>query len=260
MLEDISLSIVTFNNEDVIENVLDNILDNIHNKLLFKIYIIDNKSSDNTIQIIKTKYNHIDSINLIELNKNMGFGYGHNYVIDKLKSKYHVIVNPDITVESETFERLFNFMENNKDIALASPDILFPNKERQYSCKQDPTIFDLFIRLFLPNFFKKRQNKYMMVSKNYDEIFDAPIVSGCFMFIRTSIFKKINGFDKKYFLYFEDFDLCKKIRNINERIVYYPHSKVFHEWKRESRKSLKVFLIMTKSTFIFFNKWGYKFI
>jgi GT2 family glycosyltransferase len=77
------------------------------------------------------------------------------------------------------------------------------------------------------------------------------------MFIRTELFKKLGGFDKRYFMYFEDSDLTRSV-NLESRTVYCPEATVYHEWGRESKKNFKLKLVQINSMLNYFAKWGLK--
>jgi len=250
---DLSVSIVTFNNSKEIGAAIDSLVSSIGNDLSYKLFVIDNNSSDNTSEEVQKR--RMDGrINLISLEKNVGFGSGHNVVLELLNSKYHLIMNPDILVKGNAISRIVDFLEKNDDVGLVSPNIVNPDGSIQYSCKRDPTILDLLIRLLLPNCCRKRQERYMMKDHDHSKVFDAPIVSGCFMFLRTELLKRVNGFDERFFLYFEDTDLCKRIGQ-HSRIVYFPYATVSHEWKRESRRKLKLLITMMSSAIKYAIKW-----
>ena len=93
----------------------------------------------------------------------------------------------------------------------------------------------------------------------YDHIYDVPLLSGSFMFCRTALLRKLRGFDPKYFLYFEDFDLCRRVQETH-RTVYNPYSSVIHFWKRASHINLVFTYYFMRSAFLYFNRWGYKFL
>ena len=93
----------------------------------------------------------------------------------------------------------------------------------------------------------------------YNHNYDLPLISGCFMLIVRQVFKNVKGFDESYFMYFEDFDLCKKIGDQNGRISYLSTSKVTHNWVRGSTKNFFLFLSLIRSSIIYFNRWGWKF-
>ena len=87
---------------------------------------------------------------------------------------------------------------------------------------------------------------------------EVPILSGCFIFSRISVLNEIEGFDKRYFMYMEDYDLCRKIGQ-KYKVVYYPEVKIFHEHGKASYKSKKLMMFHIKSAIKYFNKWGWFF-
>lgn len=195
---------------------------------------------------------------------NAGYGKGHNWAIRTVEnSKYHLILNPDIIISPTTIEKLVAFMDDNSNIGILSPKILNENGTVQFLNKRYPTVFDLFLRRFIPAFiqslFQDRINRYEMKDIGYDEICDVQCISGCFMFCRTDVLKAVGGFDDRYFMYLEDFDLCRKVQRAGYRTVYYPYATVTHLWERASHKSLKMTWIHIHSAIKYFNKWGWKF-
>ncbi len=254
---DISIAIVTYNNSKIIKKCLNSIFKNINNTN-FEIIIVDNGSSDNTVEIIE---NNFKNIKLIQNNKNIGFGAAHNIAIKLGRGKYHLVLNPDVIFTENSVEKLVNFMEENLDVGLVSPKIVYPDGTTQYLCKRLPCLFDLAIRRFTPRFiqnlFKKRIDYFEMRETGYNKIMEVPYLSGSIMLFRKNILAKIGGFDEDYFMYFEDADITRKISEIS-RAVFYPHTSVIHLWQRDSHKNIKLFFVSLISTIKYFNKWGWK--
>ena len=253
----ISISLVTYNNSKVIEKCINSIF-NITNNIDFEIIIIDNNSSDNTVKIIK---NNFKNVKLIKNDKNVGFGTAHNIAIKLGKGKYHLVLNPDIIFTENTIEKLINFMEENSDVGLVSPKIVFPDGTIQHLCKRSPCLFDLYVRRFTPGFiqglFKKRIDYFEMRETGYNKIVDVPYLSGSFMLFRRSILEEIGGFDENFYMYSEDADITQRAAEIS-RTVFYPYTSVIHLWERGSHKNIKLLFISLVSTAKYFNKWGWK--
>lgn len=251
----ISLAIVTYNNSKIIENTVRSVLAGIPSEYPYKLYIIDNNSQDNTIDLIRKIEGNIE---IIELGINKGFGYGHNKVLDILNSKYHFIVNPDIEIEnSNQIKKMIEYLEKNQEVGMLSPLILSPDYSIQYLCKTNPTVFDMFIRRISPNLFKQRQERYVMKHTSYNEIMQLDYASGSFMVFKTEIYKKMNGFDDSFFMYLEDADITRRVNQVS-KAIFYPEARVIHAWERSSHKSIKFAKITMKSMITYFNKWGWK--
>ena len=246
----ISISIVTYNNEGIIEDTIKSILEAIPENFKYDFFVIDNSSIDKTPEIL-SKYNEIQYIKSI----NKGFGYGHNRVKDLLDSKYHFVVNPDIhIIDNDFFQKCIDILDNDTSIGLISPLILNPDMTIQYLNKKNPTFFDMAIRFVSPNLFKKRQDRYVMKDFGYDKTYQLEYASGCFMIFRTKVFKEINGFDESFFMYLEDADITRRVNQIS-KAIFTPNIRVVHLWERSGHKKIKYMIITLKSMIIYFKKW-----
>lgn len=221
------------------------------------IIIVDN-SSNNTIrdQLPKT-----DKLTYIFNNENMGFGSAHNVAIEKalqLGSKYHLVVNPDIYFNMGTIEAIKGFMDSNPDVGLVMPQILYPNGEIQYLPKLLPTPFSIIKRkLILP------RKIYISLNSSYELrfvpeslIIETPIISGCFSFFRTEVFNKIGFYDERFFMYFEDFDISRRVCKYY-KTIYYPVVFAYHGYERGAQKSWRLLKLYICSFIKYFNKWGW---
>lgn len=254
---DLSLAIVTYNNSNIIEDTVRSVVENIPTDYSYKLYIIDNDSKDNTLDLVR-KIN--GNIEILELGVNKGFGYGHNAILDIINSKYHFVVNPDIEIEnSDQIKKMVAYLDINKDVGMLSPLILSPDFSIQYLCKTNPTVFDMLIRRISPNLFKQRQDKYIMKETGYNKIMKLDYATGSFMVFRTDIYKAIKGFDDDFFMYLEDADITRRVNEISKAILY-PEARVIHAWERSGHKSFKFAKITVQSMIIYFNKWGWKLI
>ncbi len=193
----------------------------------------------------------------------MGYGSGHNVAINRAianGSKYHIVLNPDIYWTDSVIESLSHYMEETPECGLVMPKIIYPSGETQYLCKLLPTPMDLFVRRFVPlrGYQKKHDYTYELRWSGYNSIMEVPVLSGCFMFMRCSILKKIGGFDERYFMYAEDFDLCRRIGEIS-KTMFYPKVSVVHEYEKGSYKNKKLLKYHITSIIKYFNKWGWFF-
>lgn len=254
----ITASIVTYNTKiDDLKKVIDSFF---KCKLNIHLYVSDNSPTDSLKTFFKELNN--DRITYIFNNKNGGYGWGHNRIIPLIKdnSKYHLILNPDIYFEENVLENIFQYMEKNEDIGQIMPLVKYPNGEIQYLCKEFPTPKDLFLRKFCPikSIVEKNDFRYEMRSTGYNKIMEVPILSGCFMFLRTEAFVKVNGFDERFFMYLEDFDLTRRVGE-KYKTVFYPEAEIVHAHAKESFKNKRLMKEHIRSTIKYFNKWGWFF-
>lgn len=237
---------------------LDNILKSVINGSIDKLYIIDNSPSDHLRQVIDD-YN-LSRFEYIYGQGNIGFGNANNIGIKKafsIGSKYHIVLNPDIIFDSQAITELENYMNGHSEVGQILPRVLYPNGELQYLCRLLPTPFDIFGRRLLPKkWIKKRNDKYEMHFTGYNTICNCPILSGCFMFLRVSTLREIGLFDNRFFMYFEDFDLMRRIHQKYETI-FYPYVSIIHNHNSEHRTNKKLLKESIKSAIKYFNKWGW---
>lgn len=249
----ITASVVTYHttHKDLVR-----LIECVETSAIDQLYIIDNSSNDELRELIRafSGIHYIHSLNL-------GYGSGHNIAIKKSienGAKYHVVLNPDIFWNGDVIEALASYMDNNNDVGLVMPKILYPSGDTQYLCKLLPSPMDLIGRRFIP--FKSYQVRhdysYELHWTNYDKIMEVPSLSGCFMFMRCSVLKQTGGFDERYFMYAEDLDLCRRIGDIS-RTMYYPEVSVVHEYEKGSYKNKKLLKYHICSVVKYFNKWGW---
>ncbi len=250
----VSGCIVTHNNMSSIKGTLDSILE--YTKGVdFKLFVVDNLSTDGTPDFIRENYPQVE---LIEPGTNKGFGSGHNEVLDKIDSKYHAIINPDIVIDNDVIKIMADKMDEDDSVGMVSPKILFPDGRLQILGKRKPKLKYLIAsRMRKGNEPSQLLAEYAMLDKDPDSEYQVEIATGCFMFIRTDIFKKIGGFDDRYFLYFEDFDLACEVNRIS-KVIYYPKAAIYHVWGRESKKNFKLKIVQLKSMFKFYLKWMFR--
>jgi len=254
---DVVSSIVTFkNNADVLKKAVSSFFNSELNTYL---YVIDNSPTD----VLRNVLNH-KNVEYIFNRNNLGFGAGHNIAIRKMTgtTKYSLILNPDIYFEKGVLEKLFSFMEKNPGFGSVIPKVLFPDESLQYLCRLLPDPYDIVLRKInfkiLNPLLNRKKFQYELKFADYNKIMDVPYLSGCFMFIRTEVFEKTGIFDERFFLYFEDIDLARRIHKLY-RTVYYPEAVVYHNYERGSNKDMLLLKHLIFSGVKYFNKWGWFF-
>jgi GT2 family glycosyltransferase len=193
---------------------------------------------------------------------NIGFGAGHNYGIRNYegRSKYHVMLNPDIYFGPGTLEALFKVMEANTQVGWVMPLILYPDRSLQQLCRRVPSPFDLFVRRFTPSFVKRalsgRLDYYECDDIDLSQPCIVPHLSGCFILARTQALIEVGGFDERFFLYMEDTDLCRRMAE-RYQTLFYPSATVFHERAQGSYRNSSLLWLHVVSAVNYFNKWGW---
>jgi len=254
----LTISIVTFNNEEVIEKALTSIEQSTLPPYEYDVMVVDNSSKDRTPDIIMSKYPGFSLVH----SKNIGYGAGHNKAIRLIsrKTDYHLVMNPDVYFGVNVLEKLIDFMDKHPEIGLVMPKILYPDNQIQYLCKLLPTPFDLIGRRFIPGFlkpaFRERFDSYEFKDRDYNRVMEVPHLSGCFMMLRTEVFKSVGLFDERFFMYLEDVDYSRRVHS-RYKTVYYPEVSVYHQYHKGSYKRWRHLKYHIVSAVKYFNKWGW---
>jgi GT2 family glycosyltransferase len=223
-----------------------------------KILVIDNSPTN-----ILSKFLLDYDIEYIFNPCNPGFGSSHNIAFKKsmdLGFKYHLVVNPDIQFGSGVIESIINELEKDNSIGMIMPKILNFDATIQYLPKLLPTPFSIILRKikYPKHFFNKFINKYELRFVPLDFKYNAPILSGCFTAFNMNAIKNVGLYDDKYFMYFEDWDLSRRMHN-NFKTIYFPNVYIYHGYDSGANKNIKLFFIFLNSAFHYFNKWGWFF-
>jgi GT2 family glycosyltransferase len=220
------------------------------------LYMADNSPSENLPHLARRYgacYRHRPD--------NPGFSRSHNWALRAALAKgsqYHFVLNPDIYFSTDVIAQLLGYMEQHRDIGLLAPRVHYPDGRLQRLCKLLPGPLDLLMRRFCPALYRRsgRLARYELHDSGYDRIMDVPALSGCFMLIRTEAILHTGLFDERFFLYFEDVDLTRRIGSI-ARTVYYPHAAIVHEYSRGSYTDKRLLWHHLVSAVRYFNKWGW---
>jgi N-acetylglucosaminyl-diphospho-decaprenol L-rhamnosyltransferase len=174
---------------------------------------------------------HDRRVSLITNQSPKGFGENHNAAFSKCHMNYFCPLNPDIEFIENPFPILLPILIIN-DAALVAPRIIAPDGSTEDSLRYFPTFLSLLKKLLF-------NNKGRIPEKTLSERNHTDWVAGMFMLFQTNEFKLLGGFDSRFFLYYEDVDICARIWRSNKKILVCPTLSVIHDARRDSRKKVK---------------------
>lgn len=256
---DLSIIIVNYNSALKTLSLLESIFNADMTDINYEIIVVDNNSQENIASTLKQKYPEIIFISSL---KNKGMGGGNNMGINRSKGEFCLILNPDTLVEKDTIKIMLKYIRQNAELAVVGPKLLNPDRSLQYSCARFPKFYTPIIRrTFLLKFFKKHIDWFLMKDFNHNEIKEVDWLMGSCLMIRKS---SNLSFDERYFMYFEDIDLCRSAWYNNYKVVYNPKAQLIHDHQRESAQgawylalfSNKVAREHIKSWLRYFYKWN----
>ena len=253
---DLSIIIVNYNLAKEIENCLNSFLSIINSseKIDYEIIIVDNNSPDKDLPEVEKKFVK-DNIRFYYLHENLGFGKGNNFGFSNALGKYICFLNPDTIIKKEIFSQIINLFKDDKSIGIIGPKQQIRSPFFDFSAGFSPNIFfelfnllgvGVFFEGFIMHFYKKFKSK---------EFFKVNWILGAAIFIRSELFRMINGFDKDYFMFFEEVDLCKRVSEKGLKIIYYPRLEIHHIGSVSAKKDYRLYAIRTYSSkYIYISK------
>lgn len=190
---------------------------------------------------------------------NVGYGAGCNLGAKKAEGKYLLFLNPDTEVLKGVLEKMINYLEINEDVGILGPK-LFNSKNLDLQVTSTGVLNPLsaiMVFSFLNKIFPKNliSRKYFLTDWDRNSIREVGAVSGAALMIRKDVFQKIGGFDDKFFMYFEEHDLCLRVKKTKMKIIYYPEAGIIHYGGKSSQLlSAQNKKYLLKSRFYFFKK------
>ncbi len=226
------------------------------------LFVVDNTPAGTSgltelVEMSKTAF----AVHLIHGQGNVGYGRGHNLALPELASHFHLVLNPDVELAPEALREAFDFLRCHPDCVLLSPSAHWDDGRPQPLCKRYPTVVVLLLRGFMPAWVRRRFADviahYEMRDAGAGVLWNPTVVSGCFMLFRTPVLLSLGGFDPRYFLYFEDFDLSLRAAG-HGRLACVPAVRIVHHGGGAASKGWRHVGLFARSAVRFFAAHGWK--
>lgn len=235
---DLSIIIVNYKNKKKLESCLASIFKADNQDLNYEIILVENNSGDDLHELVK-----LDSrLRLFNLPKNLGMGGGNNYGIERARGEYIFVLNPDTIIKGDAIATLLNYLKVNPGVGIVGPKLLNSDNSLQYSCFRFPKWYTPILRrTFLGKYFPGHINNFQMVADNHDLIKEVDWMLGSSLMFKKEIVLP-NGqvwpprFDERYFMYFEDTDICRTCQAKGLKVVYNPEAILIHDHLRQSAR------------------------
>jgi N-acetylglucosaminyl-diphospho-decaprenol L-rhamnosyltransferase len=227
----VSVIIVSYNAADQLEQALCSVAvlpEMLEDPTLAEIIVSDNGSSDDSVQRARTA---VPRARIIENSANLGFAKACNVGARAATAPLLFFLNPDARAHSGLLSNAVAYFDSHPDVAMAGAKLLNEDGSTAESCGEFDTWWQAFLRSSawgeLP-FFRHQANGYALRQWDYSGERDVDIVVGAAMFIRTSVFRELGGFDERFFLYHEEIDFAHRLRDRSMRVVYLPQCIATH--------------------------------
>ena len=220
---DISVIVVNYNTADLFGR-MHAALEAASTGLKTEIIVVDNASPDGSARVIRSQF---PKARVIENPVNAGFARANNLALAYASGRYLLLLNTDAFVSPDTLQKTIEFMDGRPDCGVLGVKLIGSDGCLQPSCRYFPTPWNVFLaRTGFNRFFRSRLVDEM--SWDHASVRECDWVPGCYYLVRRETVEDVGLFDPRYFLYYEEVDHCRAVRQAGWRVVYYPHTQVVH--------------------------------
>jgi GT2 family glycosyltransferase len=246
---DISIIVVSFNTKGLLLDCLASVFETVKG-ISFEVWVVDNNSTDGTVEATREKY---PTIKIIKNTENLGFAAANNQAFRQMNGDYALLLNTDTVLTNGAVKELFDFMEANPEAGMACGQLLNLDGSSQNSIANFPTTLTLLsnetlLRILLPKKFPSKRRKYVSPLK-----IDSCI--GACLMARKKAMDDIGLFDERYFFFFEETDWAYRMKRGEWAIYLVPTAKIFHTQGKTVGNTLNSRIMFYRSRYLFFKKW-----
>ena len=254
----LSIIIVSWNVESLLRKCLKSIYKDPVG-MMSEVFVIDNLSNDKTVEMVKTEF---PQVKLIANTVNAGFAKANNQGIKEATGDYILLLNPDTELFPDTLSKSIEFMAANYDCGIMGPQMLYADRKLQPSVRRFPTIWPILLMLLkAPKILKniKAINYYLATDFDYSKLQEVDQVMGAYMMTARKALDKVGLFDEKFFIWFEEVDLCLRARKAGFKIYYNPKAQIIHHGGQSFSQQKKITnqKIFFQSALTYFLKNGF---
>lgn len=188
-------------------------------------WVVDNASQDNSVEVLREQFPYAG---LVVNGQNVGFGRANNQLLSHATGDYVLLLNTDAFVAPDTLQRTLTYMESNPQCGVLGVKLLGRNGDLQPSCRYFPNPWNVFLaRTGLMRLFPKTR---LVDDMNWDHasVRECDWVPGCYYLVRRQVLDEVGLFDPRYFLYYEEVDHCKRVKEAGWQVIYFPDTSVVH--------------------------------
>ena len=258
---DLAIIIVNYNVCELLRNCLRSLAASTGN-ISFEVCVVDNNSADGSNAMVS---NEFPEVHLIANSTNVGYPSANNqgirhFGVDTQESefRYLLLLNPDTEVPPDGLAKMIAYMNEHPDIGIIGPKLVLPNGQLDLASRRSfPTPEISFYRMLgLSNLFPKseRFGRYNMTYVDENLALEVDSVVGAFMMVRSSAATADGLLDERFWMYGEDLDWAKRIKDIGWKVVYYPEVSILHIKRASSRQNRRARSEFYRAMLIFYYK------
>lgn len=255
---DLTVVVVSYNTKLLLDRMFDALIA-ARGNLRIQTIVVDNASRDGSVEFLRANYPDVE---LIENSVNVGFGRANNQAIAQARGRYILLLNTDAFVASDTLLKTIEFMEANPRCGVLGVKLVGPDGSLQPSCRYFPTPWSVFLNSTGLMRLSPWTRLVDDMSWDHNSVRTCDWVPGCYYLIRREIVERVGMFDPRYFLYFEEVDHCRRVRQAGWDIIYYPFTQVVHIGGESAKSegplkeiSRQISLLQIESELLYFRKY-----
>ncbi|PID85069.1 MAG: glycosyl transferase [Chloroflexi bacterium] len=223
---DLSIIIVSWNVADLLRDCLHSIVAG-RGELELQVIVVDSASSDNSVAMVRDEFPWVE---LLACDENVGFPKGNNLGLARANGRYVLLLNPDTVILGDALPQMMSFMRQNSGVGVLGCQLLNADGTVQSSKRRFPTLATAFFESTWLEFAAPKGvlKRYYAEDLPDDATNDVDWVVGACMLLPTQVVAAVGGMDEAYFMYSEELDWCRRIKDSGWRVVYYPEAKIIH--------------------------------
>lgn len=232
---DLSVVIVSWNVVDLLRICLRSIYAHTRD-ISLEVFVVDNASADASAAMVAGEF---PQVRLIANKTNRGFAAANNQALRQCAGRYSLLLNPDTQLMYNVFKEMVSFLDLHPEYAALAPRLTFADGSLQHSCRPFPSFFtDLMESLYLDGLFPHSAffNRHKMGYWAHDRLRRVDQAYGACLMLRSDMLRQLDYFDERFFLYYDEIDLCYRLKRAGGRLVFVPDISVVHHSNRSSRQ------------------------
>ncbi|QAU38495.1 glycosyltransferase family 2 protein [Bradyrhizobium guangdongense] len=221
---DVSVLVVNYNTQHLIDRMMASLAAGAGN-LRLQIIVVDNNSKDESVALLSARYPEVE---LIRSEVNLGFGRANNLALTKARGRYVLLLNTDAFVGADALAQTVSFIEQHPRCGVLGVKLVGEDGSLQPCCRYFPTPWNSFLlRTGLQRLFPDTK---MIDDLEWDHASTRACdwVPGCYYLIRREVIDQVGLFDPRFFMYSEEVDHCRRVRQAGWEVIFYPHVSVIH--------------------------------
>ena len=231
----LSILIVNWNVRDLLRECLRSI-ERGRGGLAVEVIVVDSASSDDSVAMVAAEF---PWVTLLPQAENVGFPRGNNIALAQARGDYLLLLNPDTVVLDDALPVLVDYLRRHPDVGAVGPQLLNPDGSVQSSRRRFPTLATGFVEsTWLAGIAPGELRRYYALDLPDAVTADVDWLVGACILVRRAVYERVGGLDEGYFMYSEELDWCRRIKEDGWRVVYHPAARVVHHVGKSSEQAV----------------------